>query len=238
MRSALYCRLFALAALGALVVSAPAFAVSEPAGEKTRPVMYVKDGENFRPANPDEVAAAAPHDDHGGGGLDFTGIKRYDLGIYTLIVFGLLMFVLSKYAWPHIRAGLEAREKNIFAALDQAKQDRAEAEARLADARKQLNEAAKQVSEIMAEARRDAEALKVTETEKGEKESQAIIERAKRDAELKREGDIKEVQQLAVELAALIATKALRQQVTIDNQQKLLDESIAELNVNAGGHKA
>src|SRR6187549_3954264 len=76
-------------------------------------------------------------DPHGGekGGLDFTGIKRWDLGIYTLIVFGLLMFILAKFAWPLIKEGLEKREVNIRAALDEAKQSQAAAKAELEKAR-------------------------------------------------------------------------------------------------------
>src|SRR5947208_1940967 len=78
----------------------------EHGGEAKAPGLYVKDGDQFRPATDEEVEKTTAAG-HGGekGGLDFTGIKRYDLGIYTLIVFGLLLFVLSRYAWPHISEG-------------------------------------------------------------------------------------------------------------------------------------
>ena len=165
--------------------------------------------------------------------LAFTGIKRWDLGIYTLIVFGLLMFVLSKYAWPNIKSGLEKRELNILGALDQAKKDRAEAEVRLTEARKQLAEAAQQVSNLLAEARKDAEALKAAETEKGMKDAQAERERAKREIDSKMEAMKKELMQEVAALAALMASKALRKQVTLENQRELLDESIAELKASA-----
>src|SRR5262245_58184935 len=108
MRSAL-CRLFAPAALAALVSAAPAAAedahgAKDKAGAK--PAVYVKDGDNFRPATDAELKAAAGTggDAHGekSGGLGFAGM-RYDLGIYTLIVFGLVMLILSRYAWPVIR---------------------------------------------------------------------------------------------------------------------------------------
>ena len=181
--------------------------------------------------------AADPHGHGEGGGmfdkLAFTGIKRWDLGFYTLIVFGLLMFVLSKYAWPHIKTGLEKREANILGALEQAKKDRAEAEARLTEARKQLAEAAQQASAILAEARKDAESLKAAETEKGVKDAQAERERAARDANAKLEAMKKELMQQVAELAALMASKALRRQVSLEHQRELLDESIAELKVNA-----
>ena len=203
-------RLCALAVVGALVFAAPALAAGD-------------------------AHAAAP-DAHGaekGGGLDFTGIKRYDLGIYTLVVFGILLFVLSKFAWPHIKTGLEKREANILSALDQAKKDRVEAEARLTEARKQLAEAAMQAKAILDEARKDADALRAEQREAGVKDAEAERERAKRETASKQEAMTKEVQQQAVELAVLIASKALRQQVSIQNQNELLDASIAELKTNA-----
>jgi F-type H+-transporting ATPase subunit b len=181
--------------------------------------------------------AADPHGgEHGGGGIldkmAFTGIKRWDLGFYTLIVFGILMFVLSKYAWPRIRSGLEKREANIIGALDQAKKDRAEAADLLGRAKKQLDETAAQIATMLAEARKDAEALKASETEKGVKDAQEERERAKRDTDAKLEAMKKDLMREMVELAALMASKALRRQVTVDNQRELLDESIAELKVS------
>jgi F-type H+-transporting ATPase subunit b len=221
-------RVFALAALAAVVVSAPAFAAKEEKHE-AKPTLYVKDGDKYREAKADELPKAEGDAHDKGGGLDFTGIKRWDLGIYTLIVFGLLMFVLSKYAWPHIKSGLEKREANILGALDQAKKDRADSEARLAEAKKQLTEAAQQAGAVLATARADAEALKAAKTEEGVKDAQAERDRAKRDTDAKMEAMKKELRQEVVELAALIAAKAIGQQVTLANQQALLDESIAEL---------
>ena len=184
--------------------------------------------------------AADAHGGGGGGGmldkLEFTGIKRWDLGVYTLIVFGLLMFVLSKYAWPHIKSGLEKRETNILGALEEAKKERAEASALLARAKKDLDETAVKVAALLADARKDAEALKAAETEKGVKDAQAEREKAARDRQADLERMKKELMQEVTELATLIATKALRKQVTLENQRQLLDESIAELNTTA--HKA
>ncbi len=208
MRIASHYKLFALAALVVLVYALPVLAAADP---------------------------HAPADAHGEkkGGLDFTGIKRWDLGIYTLVVFGLLMFIVNKFAWPHIKTGLEKRETNIRSALDEARKDRADAEARLTDAKKQLAEAAQQAKAILDEARKDADALRAEQREAGVKDAEAERERAKRETASKQEAMTKEVQQQAVELAVLIATKAIRQQVTIQNQSDLLNESIAELKTNA-----
>jgi F-type H+-transporting ATPase subunit b len=207
MRLAPMCRLCALALLVALLFAAPVLAAGgEHGGEK------------------------------GGGMLDkleFTGIKRYDLGIYTLIVFGILMFVLSKFAWPHIKSGLEKREANILTALDQARQDAAAAKIELEAARKELAKASQEARAILDEARKDADALKIAKTEEGAKEAQAERERAKREVETRMEVMKKELIQEVTELAALMDSKALRRQITLETQHQLLDESIAELRAKA-----
>jgi F-type H+-transporting ATPase subunit b len=248
MRIALHNKLFALAALASLAFGAPVLAEAaaghddpHKAGTPSNVApskLFVKDGDHYREATEAEKAAAAGHDSHGGGGLSFTGIHRWDLGLYTLVVFGILMFVLAKFAWPNIRAGLEKRETTIRSAIDEARRDRAEAAEQLARAKKEIGETAARVEAMIAEARRDADALAASRREEAEREAAAIKERAGREAVAKKEADLKEVQQQAVELAVLIATTALRQQVSIENQRKLLDESIAELNASAGASKA
>jgi F-type H+-transporting ATPase subunit b len=216
---------------------APARAAKEEKKSEPKPKLYVKDGDTYREAKAGELPEAAGHDSHGSGGmldkLEFTGIKRWDLGLYTLIVFGLLMFVLAKFAWPNIKSGLEKREANILGALEQAKKDRIDAEARLAEAKKQLAEAAQQASAVLATARADAEALKVAKQEEGAKEAQAERERAKRETASQMESTRKELLQEVAQIAALMATKALGKQVTLEDQRQLIDDSIAELKANA-----
>ena len=54
----------------------------------------------------------------------FIDIHRYDLGIYTLIVFGLLFFILAKFAWTPFTDGLRKREQGLLDLKTQAAADR------------------------------------------------------------------------------------------------------------------
>lgn len=241
MRFAMLCRLPAVAVVAALLSASPGSAADEKHGDKGAggAVMFVKDGDRFRPATEAEVRAAADVGSgaHGEkGGLDFTGIKRYDLGIYTLIVFGLLVFILAKVAWPKIREGLEKREAAIRGARDEAKQDRADAEARLAEAKKRLDATAAQVKGMLDEARRDADALRAGEREAGARDAAAERERAKREIDAARDAALKDIYEQAVKLAALMSEKALRRTVSAEDHRRLLDESLNELRDAA--HKA
>src|SRR5207244_7753840 len=61
---------------------------------------------------------------HGGGIFEWA----LDLFIWTLIVFLLLLFILSKYAWKPMLEALRTREENIRLAAEEAKHARAETE--------------------------------------------------------------------------------------------------------------
>ena len=182
-------------------------------------------------AGAEPACAAAPAE--GGHGsedkLGFLGLQRYDLGIYTLIVFGALIFILSKYAWPHISEGLKKREAAILGAREEALKDRQAAEQRLAEAKRQLDEAAQQARGILEEARRDAEALRASEREVGVKEAASERERAKREIEAAKDVALQEIYLQAVQLAATLSSKTIRRQLSADDHRRLLDESLAEM---------
>jgi F-type H+-transporting ATPase subunit b len=167
--------------------------------------------------------------------LGFSGFQRYDLGIWTLVVFALLLVVLNKYAWPNIKLGLEKREISIRSALDEAKKERINAESKLAEAKRQLDEAAAQAKAIVDDARKAADALKASEREVGIKEAEAKKQQAAREIAADREAMLNDLYTQAVQLATLMSEKALRREVSAADHSRLLNESLAEL---SGANKA
>lgn len=176
------------------------------------------------------AAPALAADAHGEkkGDIGFAGL-RYDLGLYTLIVFAILVFILWKFAWPHIQAGLEKREANIKSVLEQAKHGQTEATALLAQAKRQMDEGAVQVRAMLDEARRDADVLRATEREAGVKDAQVERERAKREIENAKDVALAEIYERSVDLATLLSSKTISRQITADDHRRLLEESLAEL---------
>src|ERR1700686_1042221 len=75
------------------------------------------------------------------------------LMVWTLLVFGLTMFLLSKLAFPRISEALGRRQKAIEESIDTAERTRAEAEGLLAEYRERLKEARAQSEEIVQRAR-------------------------------------------------------------------------------------
>lgn len=182
------------------------------------------------------VEPALASDAHTGekkSGLYFLDLERYDLGIFTLIVFGLLCALLYWFAWPKISEGLDRREAAITAARDEAVRVKHEAEEIRAKLQAEFSGAHDQIRAMLDEARRDAEVLRAKEREAGQREAAAERDRAKREIETAKDTALQEIYQRSVQLAALMSEKAIRRKMTLDDQNRLVEESLAELKAGA-----
>lgn len=164
------------------------------------------------------------------GGLSFLALERYDLGIFTLITFGLLCAILYKFAWPKIAEGLDKREAAISSARDEAVAAKQAAEETRLKLQAEMAQAQDKIRAMLEEARRDAEALRVQERSAGQKEAQDELARARREIAAAKEAALIEIYQSSVNLAASMSAKTLRREISADDHRRLLDESLAELN--------
>jgi F-type H+-transporting ATPase subunit b len=162
------------------------------------------------------------------------GVFAGDVGnaLWTLVIFGTVVFLLGRYAWGPILSGLTAREKFIRTALEEAQRDRLEAEARLKEYVDQLNTARGEATAIVEEARRDADVVKRRIEEEANGEAGKIVERTKREITLAKETAVKELYSLSAKLTTEVAGKILRREITPQDHERLIRESIDKL---AGG---
>lgn len=169
----------------------------------------------------------AQSEEHGGSVSLFAG--DFGNAIWTLIIFGLLLFVLGKFAWGPILSALQKREAFIRDSLSQAKQDRLDAEARLKELEQRLNSARDEASGIVEEGRRDAEAVKRKIEADARTEADAMIERAKREVGLARDSAVKELYDRAARLATEAASRIIGKEIDPAGHERLINESIEEL---------
>lgn len=154
---------------------------------------------------------------------------RFDLGIWTIVVFLGLVWVLRKYAWGPMIEGLRKREENVRGALEEAKKARADAQNIQAELKKQFDGAAQKIAGMMEEGRRDAQQLLADAKAQAAKEHQTERERARREIETQKDQAIQEIWQKTAQVATHIAMKAVRKQLTIDDHHALIDEALQEL---------
>jgi len=167
-----------------------------------------------------------------------SGLTRYDLGIWTLVVFGLLFLLLSKTAWKPIMTGLQKREDTIAGFRNDAETARVEAEKLLAEVKVQRAKANEDVAALLAEARRDADVYREAEKTRTATDIQAERDRLKREIEAARDQALSEIWNKTVELATLVSSKAIGRSVTSDDHRRLIDESLTELNSRIAPSKA
>ena len=98
------------------------------------------------------------------------------LMIWTLISFGITFFVLRKYAFGPIQQIIDQRRDRIRESLSEADKARDEARALLEEHRKLMQQARGQSEEILAEARRVADAQRERVKREAEEDRQRRLE--------------------------------------------------------------
>lgn len=159
------------------------------------------------------------------------------LMLWTLIAFGITLVILKKLAFPRIAEALDIRQRAIEEAIDHANKTKDEADALLVDYRARLTEARAQADEIVAKARQTGEAQQAESLEKARVQREEIIAQAQRDIEA---ATAKAKQDLRREVADLTVTateKITRRSLTGDDQQRLLEEALGELDFSSLGER-
>lgn len=156
------------------------------------------------------------------------------LSVWTLIVFGILVFILGKYAWGPILGAVEAREKGIQSALDEAASRNEEAARLLAEHKEQLADARRQANELIAEGKAAGETVRKEIEEKARAEAQTMVERARAEIERERDAAIAELRKESVDLALAAATRLMQENLDQDKDRAIVERYLTELGSGGG----
>jgi F-type H+-transporting ATPase subunit b len=155
------------------------------------------------------------------------------LMIWTLLLFGISMYVLAKLAFPRISEALDRRQRAIEESIDAAERTKREADELLAEYRERLREARRQAEEIMARARRAAEAQERDAQEKAVEKREQLMEQTRRDIEAETRRAIQEIRREVADLTVMATEKVTRKILTEDDQRRLLEDALSELDFSA-----
>lgn len=148
---------------------------------------------------------------------------------WEVVSFGILFFVLYKFAFPGILSALEDREKKIRDSLDQADRFRTEAEHKLKEYEAKLNAASKEADGILATAKERAQRI----LEENEQRLTADAERIKGDAtreiDQERRKAIQEIRTQTTDLALMVAEKVVERSLTDADHRKLAEDALTAL---------
>ena len=154
---------------------------------------------------------------------------NYGLMFWTLIIFVILLFVLSKFAFGPITAAVEARERSLQEAIDAARRDREEAALLLAQHRANLDASRAEGQKLIADARVAAERVRTELVEQAHAEQARMLERARAEIAGEQAKAIAQLRKEAVELAILGAGKVINQNLDRAGNRQLVESFLAGL---------
>ena len=173
---------------------------------------------------------AAEKKESGGSFLVSPGLG---LMIWTLIAFGATFLILRKYAFPPIVDALEKRRLAIEGSIEDAQQARKEADELLKEYRERLKEAREQAEDIIVRSRKAAEKFEEESKERTKKEHQEAMDRTRREIQAETRRALDEIRKEVADLTIIATEKVARKSLTGDDQRRLIDEALAEVDFSA-----
>ncbi|MFN5944556.1 MAG: F0F1 ATP synthase subunit B [Phycisphaerae bacterium] len=181
-------------------------------------------------------AAFAADESHAGGEHAHTPTEALQpwwqgaaTGVTALIVFAIVAAVLGTQVWPKISAGLDERAKKIKDEIEAAEMARAQAKDALEQYQQSLSQARAEAQKEIDKARAQAQAISAELKTKADAELNAMREKAMRDIDNAKRAAVSEVYAQGSALAASMAGKILKREVNTNDTQRLLDESVRQL---------
>ena len=157
------------------------------------------------------------------------------LMIWTLIAVAVTFWVLYKYAFPRIQEALDRRQRAIEDAIADSERARAEAAKLLEEYRERLREARAQSEEIVVRARKAAEEHERETLESARHQREELLEQTRRDIEAETRRAIQEIRSEVADLTILATEKVTRKTLDDDDQKRLVEEALGELDFSSLG---
>jgi len=146
---------------------------------------------------------------------------------WEFLSFGILFWVLWKFAFPPILQTLDERERKIKESLEQADRHRAEAEQKMQEYEAKLKTASKEAETLLAAAKERAQRIMEENEQRLRTETQRAKEDATREIEQERRRAIQDIRNQTTEMALLVAEKVVGRSLTDADHKRMADEALS-----------
>ena len=153
------------------------------------------------------------------------------LMVWTLISFGLTLLVLKRYAFGPIQKVIDERRNRIRDAVDAADQAREEARELRELTIAEREQAKRERERILDDTRRQAQAQLDQAREQAKEDLDRRLEENQRELEAENRKLREEIRRDVVELTLLAAEKVTGKVLDSDDQRRLIDETLTEMDV-------
>ncbi len=159
-------------------------------------------------------------------------IRVLPVGLNMLLTLGSLLvlyFGLKKLLYKPVSEALEKRQNAIKADIEKAEQERLEAENMRSEYELSIKNAKEEAQEIIESGRKRGDEVRADILAKANKEAADIVAKARKEAESEKEKALMDVKTQAGDMAVLIASKILEENINISSQQATIDKFINEV---------
>ena len=172
------------------------------------------------------IAQEAAEEEESG---NFLVSPELGLMIWTLLAFGITLFVLNKLAFPRIAEALDRRRQAIEDSITHAEQAKREADELLEEYRARLREAREQAEDITVRARKAADSLADEAKAQANQQREELMERTRRDIEAETKRALDEIRKEVANLTVIATEKVTRKSLTPDDHRRLIEEALGEV---------
>lgn len=160
---------------------------------------------------------------------------EWGLMVWTLITFGIAVFVLWKFAFGPLQRVIDQRRAGIQDSMDAAEQTRAEAQRLLGEYKETLAEVRGEAEEILQRSRASGEHAKSELLAEAKTQSERVLEKAHEQIDRDTRAAIRELKEQIAELTALATEKVTARGLSEADQRRLIDEALEELKLDELG---
>lgn len=152
---------------------------------------------------------------------------------WMTLSFGVVLFILAKFAWKPIAHTLKIREESIEEALKSAERAKEEMAELKADNEKLLDEARIERDKIIKEAVAAGNKMKEEAKEEAQKIGKKMVEDARLTIQSEKKAAISDVKKQLAAFSIQVAERILRKELSTEAKQKdLVEDYIKDLKLN------
>jgi F-type H+-transporting ATPase subunit b len=163
------------------------------------------------------------------------GTPYGDLGqaLTLLVIFGLVLLVLGRFAWKPVLSQLQRREQEISERLRDSERREREAKDLEAHHRARLARAESEAKQVLAKGLEEAAQAREEMLAAAREEGSKSIEAARTEIDRFKKAALEDLQQATASLAVEIAGQIIREELSAEKQAAMADRSLQRIRERA-----
>lgn len=158
--------------------------------------------------------------------------QQWGLVVWTLITFGIALFVLWRFAFGPIQKIIDERRAHISESIETADETRAEAARLLAEYRETLVSVRAEAEDILERSRKAGDTTKAEIVEEARRQAQRTVEKAQEQLERDVHVALQELKGEIAGLTLLATEQVVGKSLDDEDHRRLVDEALRAVNLD------